>query len=180
MTVSMISRTDRARGALLGVAAGDALGATVEFCRPAEIASRYGRHADIVGGGSFRWRPGQGTDDSDLTAAVARAYAEGYSLCRVGEHFLAWRDRKPRDIGGTTAAALATLANTGDPVQSGLSVLDRIDAAHAAGNGSLMRAMPTALAREDMGTRRREAAEISAVTHAADPRFHDEYRRLRK
>ena len=75
---------DRIAGALLGLAAGDALGATVEFLSPADIRRR-GRHSEICGGGVFGWRVGQGTDDTDLAYAVARTYVEGYSLAGVAE-----------------------------------------------------------------------------------------------
>jgi len=153
---------DRVLGGLLGVAAGDALGATVEFCSPERIAEEHGVHSEIVGGGMFGWRPGQGTDDTDLTAAVARGYAGGYDLDDVAERFLAWYRGRPRDIGGLTARALGWLAEHGDPRRSGAAATRGNDA----GNGSLMRAMPTALAGRTREDRVREAAEISAVTHA--------------
>jgi ADP-ribosyl-[dinitrogen reductase] hydrolase len=157
-----VDRVSRAVGGLLGVAAGDALGATVEFLAPESIAARYGVHREIVGGGTFGWRPGQGTDDSDLTACVARSYAHGYSLDDVASRFLQWYRTGPRDIGGLTARALAWLAEHGDPLLSGVAATRGNDA----GNGSLMRALPTALATRDRAARLSEAAEISAVTHA--------------
>ena len=80
---------ERVAGGLLGVAVGDALGATVEFLPAHEVARLHGTHREISGGGALGWRAGQGTDDTDLTFAVASAYAEGYSLERVGRHFLA-------------------------------------------------------------------------------------------
>jgi ADP-ribosyl-[dinitrogen reductase] hydrolase len=157
------SLAERIAGGLLGLAAGDALGATVEFLPAAEVARRHGTHRDIVGGGAFGWRPGQGTDDTDLAVAVARAYAEGYSLDGIGRHFLAWYRRGPRDIGATTRAALAELARGGDPALSGHRVAGR---SMAAGNGSLMRCLATGLVRTDASQRRLEAVEVSAVTHA--------------
>lgn len=153
---------DRVMGGLLGVAAGDALGATVEFCSAERIAAEHGVHAEIVGGGMFGWRPGQGTDDTDLTAAVARAYAVGYDLDEVARGFLDWYAGRPRDIGGLTARALGWLFEHRDPRRSGAAVTSGDDA----GNGSLMRAIATALARGDAATRAAEAAEISAVTHS--------------
>lgn len=154
---------DRISGALLGLAAGDALGATVEFTSPAQIQARYGVHRDIIGGGAFRWRPGQGTDDSDMAVAILRAYLGSYSLEAVGENFLRWYHGRPRDIGGTTRTALANLDRSGNPLSSGLSD-DR-----SAGNGSLMRCLPTGLVRADAATRQEEARLISAITHA-EPR----------
>lgn len=161
---------DRIEGGLLGVAAGDALGATCEFASADEL-SRRGRHTEITGGGVFGWRPGQGTDDTDMTYAVARAYTDGFTLERVAGNFLAWFDKGPRDVGGVTAAALGWLRQHQDPRASGRALLPRFGD-RAAGNGGLMRALPTALARRDPAARRAEAAAVSAVTHA-DPRCVD-------
>jgi len=151
---------DRVAGGLWGLCVGDALGATCEFMRPAEIVARLGRHTEIVGGGVFGWAAGQGTDDSDLAVALARAYAQDYSLERVATGFLGWYRSRPRDIGGTTAAALRSLDGGADPHRSG-----RSDERSAA-NGGLMRAVATGLARPGAEERRTEAAEVSAITHA--------------
>ena len=157
----MVGVADRIGGGLLGVAAGDALGATLEFMTASEIRRRFGTHREITGGGPFHWRPGQGTDDTDLTWAVLAAYLDGpYSLERVADNMLDWYHTRPRDIGGATARALGRLDRTGDPQASG-NTGDR-----SCGNGSLMRCIPTALARPDTDLRRRELIEISAITHA--------------
>jgi ADP-ribosyl-[dinitrogen reductase] hydrolase len=151
---------ERLRGALLGVAVGDALGATLEFARPQPAESL---HTEISGGGVFGWAPGAPTDDTDLTIAVAEAYAAGFSLKGVADRFLAWYQAGPKDVGGTTAAALRGYAQRRDPRSCG-----RADDRSAA-NGSLMRTMPVAIARSDPSERRREAAAVSAITHA-EPR----------
>ena len=159
--VSHIEMRDRIGGGLLGLAAGDALGATLEFMTAADIRRRYGVHREIIGGGPFHWRPGQGTDDTDLTWAVLAAYVDGpYTLERASTNMLSWFHKGPRDIGGATARALGRLDRTGDPRTSGNT------GERSCGNGSLMRCIPTALARPDAATRHRELAEISAVTHA--------------
>lgn len=152
---------DRIGGGLLGVAAGDALGATLEFMSATQIERRYGVHREITGGGAFRWRPGQGTDDTDLTWAVLDAYLDGpFTLEKAADNMLEWFHTGPADIGGATAEALRRLERTRDPRASGAT------RESSCGNGSLMRCIPTALARADATTRRRELAEISAVTHA--------------
>ena len=157
----MVDVADRIGGGLLGVAAGDALGATLEFMTASEIRRRFGTHREITGGGPFRWRPGQGTDDTDLTWAVLAAYLDGpYTLDRVAANMLDWFHKGPRDMGGATARALGRLDRTGDPRTSGNT------GERSCGNGSLMRCIPTALARPDPGLRRRELIEISAITHA--------------
>lgn len=147
-------------GGLLGVATGDALGATVEFMEARRIREMYGTHREIIGGGPFNFKPGEGTDDSDLTAAVASAYLDGYSLGKVADNFLEWYHSDPEDMGNATRAALGDLARDGDPTASGLL------SENSCGNGSLMRSLPTGLVRADPDRRRRETAEISAVTHA--------------
>ena len=157
------SLSDAIIGGLLGVAAGDALGATVEFMTPEAIQEEHGVHREIIGGGHFRWRPGQGTDDTDLTWAVVRGYLEAdgaESLQSIGQAFLEWFDTDPRDVGRTTEEALTRLRESGDPTTSGP------DRERSCGNGSLMRALPTALVRSDAERRRAESAQISAITHA--------------
>lgn len=151
----------RISGGLLGVAAGDALGATVEFMSPGEIRRRFGVHREVTGGGAFDWKPGEGTDDTDLTWAVLSAYLDGpYTLQQVADNMAAWFDLDPRDVGGATSRALSRLKRTGDPRTSGNT------GEFSCGNGSLMRCIPTALARPNDATRRQELAEISAITHA--------------
>jgi ADP-ribosyl-[dinitrogen reductase] hydrolase len=166
---------DRIAGGLLGLAAGDALGATVEFLTPAQIRNRHGVHRDIVGGGTFGWEPGQGTDDTDLTWAVLTAYlGETHDELettilphhrrsvagRSAANMLAWYHRGPRDIGHTTARALQALARDGDPTRSGCT------SNTSAGNGSLMRCLPTALSGADLAERAIHSSMISAITHA--------------
>ena len=156
----------RIAGALLGHAAGDALGATTEFLARDEVRRRWPHgHREITGGGALGWRPGQGTDDTDLTWAVIDAYLDddGYTLAGAADRMLAWYESGPRDVGGTTAAALSAYRSSGDPHSSGVAVADR---AMAAGNGSLMRALVTGLVRTNPAQRAAEARELSAVTHA--------------
>jgi ADP-ribosyl-[dinitrogen reductase] hydrolase len=64
---------DRARAAYLGLALGDALGATVEFMTPREIAAFHGTHKDILGGGWLHLKPGRVTDDTEMSLALGRA-----------------------------------------------------------------------------------------------------------
>jgi ADP-ribosylglycohydrolase len=168
------TRPDRIAGGLLGVHAGDSLGATLEFRDWASIRDSHPDGLrDIVGGGPFGWAPGHATDDTDLTRAVLLAYLEpGDDVVRTAaDRMLDWfegrwpgRDpgSRPADVGGATASGLAAYRSSGDPRAAGAG-------RGAAGNGSLMRCIPTALAVADRDRRLTEAAEISAVTHD-DPR----------
>ncbi|CAN5679645.1 ADP-ribosylglycohydrolase family protein [soil metagenome] len=169
---------DRAVGAVLGVQAGDSLGATLEFMDAAAIAERHpGVLRDIVGGGPFNWPAGAPTDDTDLTWAVAQGYLDvapaaatdaaagpdgtAAVVRAVGERMLEWFDGDPRDIGGTTRSALSAVRRTGDPTTSG-----RTDDSSQA-NGSLMRTMAVAVARLNRPAERKaDARAVSAITHA--------------
>jgi ADP-ribosylglycohydrolase len=165
-------RADRIAGALLGVHAGDALGATFEFSSWSAIREQYPDGLrDIIGGGSFGWPPGHATDDTDLTRAVLLAYLRadaGTDVVRsAADNMLRWLDgdwpgrergSSPRDIGGATLAGLERYRRCGDPRAAGAGE------GHA-GNGSLMRCIPTALAVADRGRRISESIEISAITH---------------
>jgi len=82
---------------------------------------------------------------------------------------LAWYETRPPDIGNTTAAALAAYKADRNPRTSGVAAAQ---SPMGAGNGSLMRALPTALVRPNAEQRATEAGELSAVTHA-DPRCVD-------
>ncbi len=164
---------DRIAGGLLGVHAGDSLGATVEFQPWAAIREAYPNgHRDIVGGGPFGWSAGAATDDTDLTRAVLLGYREqphgGPELIHaVADGMLRWSTgdwpgrtpgSRPIDIGMATSTGLQRYADHGDPYRSG--------AGHgSAGNGSLMRCVVTGLIRADQTRRRDESAAISAITH---------------
>ena len=62
----------RYRGALLGLAAGDALGTTLEFTR----RGTFTPIEDMIGGGPFRLQPGQWTDDTSMALCLAESLIE--------------------------------------------------------------------------------------------------------
>lgn len=155
------ARRDQVLGGLLGVHAGDSLGATLEFAPWSRIRQEYpDGHREIVGGGAFGWAPGDATDDTDLTVAVLGAYTDthGYTPHGAATRMAAWYQRGPRDVGGATSRGLSRFIASGDPARAGAGQ-------GSAGNGSLMRCIPTGLIRGDDAARHRESAEISAVTH---------------
>jgi ADP-ribosylglycohydrolase len=170
-TASNSRRHDRIAGALLGVHAGDSLGATLEFMSWQAIRARYPDGLrDIVGGGPFGWPAGYATDDTDLTRAVLLAYlTPGHAdvVHAAADNMLAWLDgdwpgrapgSQPRDIGNATRQGLERYRRCDDPRAAGAG-------RGQAGNGSLMRCIPTALAVTDRTRRIRESIEISAITH---------------
>ncbi|KAI1059126.1 hypothetical protein LB507_004133 [Fusarium sp. FIESC RH6] len=68
---SLSNHDSRIVGALLGVHAGDSLGATLEFAPHDLIASEYpGGLRKIVGGGLLSWSAGQATDDTEMTRST--------------------------------------------------------------------------------------------------------------
>lgn len=156
---------ERIRGAMIGLAVGDALGAPVEFMRPGSFEPVTG----FGPGGPHRLPAGAWTDDTSLALCLAESLVErrGFDPRDQLARYLAWyRDGHLSvtgacfDIGVTTRAALERFAATGD-VASGLS------AEGSAGNGSLMRVAPVPLACwRDPALAVELAGRSSAVTHA--------------
>jgi len=132
---------DRAVAAFLGVAIGDALGATVEFLTPREVQAQYGIHKDIVGGGWLHLKPGRVTDDTDMSLALGRAILDHggrVSARAAAEAFSAWMSKKPVDIGHTVRRGISAYRRSGTPFVP--------DNPMNAGNGGIMRVLPVALA----------------------------------
>ncbi len=156
---------DVARGALYGVAVADALGATLEFMSAAEIARRYGTLRDIVGGGWLALRPGQVTDDTEMTLAVAEGIAEqpDAPVEAVGRRFIEWLDTQPRDVGRTCAVALKYARRRGW-ADAARFAHDNLGG-RSAGNGSLMRSAYPGLWYADRAQALRVAVELSRMTH---------------
>jgi ADP-ribosyl-[dinitrogen reductase] hydrolase len=130
----------RAIGAYLGLAVGDALGATVEFMTPREIRTHYREHRDIKGGGWLRLRKGRVTDDTEMALALGRSIlaAGQVDAEAAAEAFSAWMRSKPIDIGNTVRRGISHYRRTGE-AESEESAFD-------AGNGACMRCLPVALA----------------------------------
>lgn len=91
----------RALGAYLGLAVGDALGATVEYLTPEEIRERHGVHDRMVGGGWLELRAGQVTDATEMSLALGQALMVrgGWDLKSVADGFVDWFRARPVDVG---------------------------------------------------------------------------------
>ena len=155
------STINRAVGAVLGSAAGDALGAGYEFTYPTpdqEIA--------MIGGGLSNGAPGEWTDDTQMAVAILDVIATGNTdLDAIGANFLAWYTAGPADIGNQTRSVLSSVDQPEDLPASAAAYLD----AHqkSAGNGGLMRTAPVALAAlDDRAEIARLAGSIASLTHA--------------
>ena len=145
---------DRFKGAMFGMAAGDALGTTVEF----QARGTFKPVTTIVGGGVFGLNAGDWTDDTSMGLCIAESL--GKRKCFDPAHqmdlFLEWwarghnssrPDKGCFDIGTTTRAALrgwkfhkqmADHVDQLNPFQGDTDL-------STAGNGCIMRLAPVPL-----------------------------------
>jgi len=157
---------ERARGTLLGLAAGDALGAAVEWLHPDQIHARYGGPLrDLVA--SPPWERGEWTDDTAMALELAASMAEkgGYDEEDVFARYVMWARSGPKDIGATIAAALMRARNV-EEARGAAAAHHRATGGLSAGNGSLMRTAPIAIRyRVDAGAIERISRLESSLTH---------------
>jgi len=131
---------NKALGAYLGFACGDALGATVEFMSPKRIQKRYGVHRDMIGGGWLGLEAGQVTDDTQMSLALGQVIIEhqGWNIRAVADNFVAWLESGPPDIGDTCRRGIIRYRDSGE--------LFGLPRDGDAGNGACMRNLPVVLA----------------------------------
>lgn len=157
---------DRAVGALLGLACGDAVGTTVEF----EPRGSFPPVTDLVGGGPFGLRAGQWTDDTAMALCLAHSllHCQGFDAVDQMNRYVNWWEwgycsctGECFDIGATTSRALQRYLLDGRPFAGSTDP-------STAGNGSLMRLAPVVLFHHPDETQvRLRARQSSATTHAA-------------
>ena len=157
---------DRFRGCLLGLAAGDALGTTLEFRSPGSFEPID----DMVGGGPFRLQPGQWTDDTSMALCLAASLIEtgGFDPRDQMERYVRWyRDGYLSatgvcfDIGNTVSSSLSAFMRTGEPYSGPVDP-------NSAGNGSLMRLAPVPMYfAGDAAQAVDRSADSSRTTHGA-------------
>lgn len=159
------SRLNRARGAMLGLAVGDAVGTTVEF----KPRGSFTPLTDMVGGGPFKLLAGQWTDDTSMALCLAASLVEnGFDTHDQMQRYLLWHDEgymssngRCFDIGNATSSALERFRRTGNPV-AGSSKPD------TAGNGSIMRLAPVPIYYLDTPERALQMSQAqSKTTHGA-------------
>jgi len=151
---------DRALGAFLGLAIGDALGATVEFMTAHEIAAIYKVHKEIIGGGWLRLKPGRVTDDTEMALALGSAIIAkaGWDLRAVADSFAGWMKSRPIDIGNTCRRGICRYLADG-------SLCASVSEEYC-GNGAAMRHLPAVLAsleNEELAVQR--VLEQARITH---------------
>ena len=156
--------TERARGMLLGHAAGNALGAPTQgLGTAAAIAARWPdgvRDVERLDTADSPW-----DDDVALSVILAEELLGApVDLRRIAERWARWARLDGRGIGRQTRAALAHFEAHGVPPAA------TEDSSHGAGNGALSRTLPLALA--TLNSRRNLVSatwHIAALTHP-DPR----------
>jgi len=157
----MMTRDERQRGALIGMAVGDALGAAVEFARPGSFPPVTGYRA----GGPHGLGPGEWTDDTSMALALADSIGHtGWDLNDQARRYLTWYQSgkysvngRCFDIGITTSGALQRFDRSHDALASG----DRSE--QASGNGSIMRLAPVPIAHVDLFPK-----DVAALAHFAE------------
>ncbi|WP_440988317.1 ADP-ribosylglycohydrolase family protein [Haloarchaeobius baliensis] len=164
--------SDRAEGVLLGLACGDALGRPVEFRSAGQIASAHGTLTEMVGHGTWNQPAGTITDDTEQALCIARSLVETgrFDPADVADRFVAWYESGPFDIGGMTRRSLEALREGRSWDEAGEAVWADSPEGSNAGNGSVMRCPPLAVAfADDPAALDRTSRDSSRITHA-DPR----------
>jgi len=164
----------RAEGCLLGLAVGDALGRPVEFVGRDRLTGEN-RVTEMRANGTHGQPAGTITDDTEMALCIARSLDERgtFDPEDVARRFVAWYDSGPFDIGLMTADALREISKGAPPTEAGQQVWESRPEGSNAGNGSLMRCAPHAVAYADRPDRLTEVSrDSSAITHA-DPRCRD-------
>ena len=161
-----MERIQRYRGCLLGLAVGDAVGTTLEFKPPGSFKPI----SDMAGGGPFKLKPGEWTDDTSMALCLATSLLEKDGFDPEDQMDRYWRWRKEGylssngrcfDIGNTVGEALNRYQQTGDPMAGSTNP-------HSAGNGSIMRLAPVPMFYyPDLAAALRYSAESSRTTHGA-------------
>lgn len=167
-----MSSTNGAAGALLGLACGDALGRPVEFHSSQQITQKHGTVTEMLADGTHSQPAGTITDDTEMALCIARSLAEHHAFRPddIAERFVAWYDSGPFDIGLMTSDVLQKIKHDGSWRDAGQQVWESRPEGSNAGNGSVIRCPPYALAfRNDWDILSRVSGLSSSITHA-DPR----------
>jgi ADP-ribosyl-[dinitrogen reductase] hydrolase len=165
---------NRIAGALYGVAIGDALGAPLEFMSKKEITRKHGRVTEMIGGGWLNVVPGEITDDTQMTLAVAEGIIEGPDnpIQAIGKRFIEWARSGPKDIGGTCSMSIrwaAFLGQNNEPDEEkwfeASKYTSEANGGRSGGNGALMRTVYPGLYYKELLMAVETAGAIAQMTH---------------
>jgi ADP-ribosyl-[dinitrogen reductase] hydrolase len=158
---------DRFRGALLGLAVGEALGAPAEFLTSGQIVERFGVITEMIGGGCHDVAPGETTDATEMMLCLAESLADSgdFDPEDIMERYGAWFDSSPRDVALTVRTVMLSY-RAGTPWDVASRRAFEILGSPSAANGSIMRTAPIALRYLDDGEVRRAVSQReSMLTH---------------
>lgn len=150
---------------LLGLACGDALGTTLEFT---ERGSQE-HHTDIIGGGVFKLKAGEWTDDTSMALCISKSLQEdGFSLKGQMDNYVKWMrhgylssNGRCFDIGVTTSNAIKQYLHLKNPKAGSKEI-------HHSGNGSIMRLAPIPIYfYQNINKTIQYSAESSLTTHGS-------------
>ena len=158
---------NRAKGCLLGLACGDAVGTTLEFKirKPNRLLLN-----DMVGKGKFRLDRGQWTDDTSMTICLAESliHKQGFDPTDQLERYCQWAYKGHNSsksfafgLGKQTISSLFEFRQTGYPYSL------KTDSKYS-GNGSLMRLAPIPLFYFSNSEIGKYAKLSSKTTHASE------------
>jgi len=160
---------NKIKGALYGVAVGDALGGPLEFMSAEEIQKKHGgRVTEMIGGGWLDLEPGETTDDTAMTLAVAAGIVSEPDAPyeNIGRRFIAWYNNGPKDIGNACASSISNaIINGGKWIEAAEKTQSNCGH-NVEGNGALMRTIYPALYYTDETKRREVTRMIARMTHA--------------
>lgn len=161
---------DSYRGALIGAAVGDALGATVDRLSRSEVKEKFGVHREIVGGGRLNLQPGEAGDDTGLALAVAESLAEKgiFEIKDIARRMTEYEntDGAGHGMGPTTSAVIPNLKPKGKDIFAAAKKVHQQYGGDAAGSGCIARVAPVAMLRrvlfKEMVT---ETIDVCRLTH---------------
>lgn len=161
-------------GALYGVAIGDAIGAPLEFMSQEQIANKHGRVTEMIGGGWLDVEPGEITDDTQMTLAVAEGIIAnpGDPIQEIGIRFIEWVKSGPKDIGMTCSMSIREAAARSHQEAPDKTTwfnaserTSRVNGGRSGGNGALMRTVYPGLYYEWLLEAVTKAGNIAKMTH---------------
>lgn len=158
---------DRFRGTLLGLAAGEALGAPAEFLTAEQVVEKYGVITGMIGGGVYEVAPGEITDATEMMLCLAESLADNgrFEPEDIIARYAAWLESQPLHVSLTVRAALISYrSGTHWDVASRRAF--EILGGPTAGNGSLIRCAPVGLLYSgDWAQRHAISLRESTLTH---------------
>jgi ADP-ribosyl-[dinitrogen reductase] hydrolase len=155
---------DKALGAMLGLAVGDALGAPYDNLAREQIGA-----VDMVAGGPYDVRPGQGTGVTRLALRLANVLSErgGYDPDRALQSYIAWYRADPPGMSDHMRSVLEVVAAGTDSFRATSTFA--LDGGDTSGNGAVMRTTPIGIAFAGREAELRDATIADAALTHFDP-----------